>query len=240
MEIELQTAESTTQRQQANASEALSNELMFEYGQLRGEILKDITLSFQTTTTVVVLTSTLMTLAFTEVLAAQAQVQAVLFFLVEAVAFAGLYYNLSRVKDTYRIATYLKTFIEPKTEGIRWETRLDKFRNGGSDIGSVRTKSSVHATLNVVTDQRTVYAVIIIASFVAACYCIREAFGSINYVVWLIWTIGLIITIPILAILWRQYDYLNHDRGGSFERKWKDIKKEEQLRLENSTKSEKP
>lgn len=47
-----------------------------------------------------------------------------------ALLLPSLWFIASQIESTVRIATYVRTFIEPQVPGLRWETRLNTLRAG--------------------------------------------------------------------------------------------------------------
>jgi hypothetical protein len=102
-------------------------ELLFEYDQLRREILQQDIQSIQVVAGVLVLVSALMTVAF-RVAVSNLLVKGLLFLLAQVIVCIGLWQTVQRAYISLRIASYLRTFIEPKTAGLKWENRLRNFR----------------------------------------------------------------------------------------------------------------
>ena len=105
----------------------LPEELMFEYDQLRREILQQDSQSIQVLVGVILLVSGLTTIAF-GVAVSSLLVKGILFLLVQVIVCIGLWQTVQRAYISLTIASYLRTFVEPKTTGLRWESRLKKYR----------------------------------------------------------------------------------------------------------------
>lgn len=91
-------------------------ELMFEYEQLRREILQQDAQSIQVLVGVILLVSGLTTIAF-GVAVSSLLVKGILFLLVQVIVSTGLWQTVQRAYTSLTIASYLRTFIEPKTAG---------------------------------------------------------------------------------------------------------------------------
>lgn len=154
--------------QERSNQQSILSELTFEYDQLRKEILQNDTLTLQILTIILLLSSALMGFAFSQQLSNGGK--SALFFLVEVVALIGLYQNTEIIKSTYIIASYIRTFIEPQTSEIKWETRLLQFFKESSDYkkgGSL------------ITHQRLVYTIIIFVNFCLGSYYFVEAYSTV-------------------------------------------------------------
>jgi hypothetical protein len=102
-------------------------ELMFEYDQLRREILQQDIQSIQVVGGVILLVSALMTVAFGTAVSSLL-LKGLLFLLSQVIVCIGLWQIVQRAYTSLTIASYLRTFIEPKTAGLKWERRLKNFR----------------------------------------------------------------------------------------------------------------
>jgi hypothetical protein len=89
-------------------------ELMFEYDHLRREILQQDIQSIQVLVGVVILVSGLTTVAF-GVAVSSLLVKGILFLLVQIIVCVGLWQTVQRAYTSLTIASYLRTFVEPKT-----------------------------------------------------------------------------------------------------------------------------
>lgn len=102
------------------------DELRLEYDRLRQEILHNENLVNQILGGVVLLVTVLISVAFSESVPTPL-LKAFLFFLAQIIASIGLWQTLERERSIFVIASYLRTFVEPKVPGLKWETRLEKF-----------------------------------------------------------------------------------------------------------------
>src|SRR5215210_2216272 len=102
--------------------ESKTRELLFEYEQLRKEILGNFTLGLQILAGTVTFVAVVMTLGFSEALKSFLA-KAALFFVGEAIAFIGLMQTMSLAHSTFQIASYLRVFTEAELRYVKWETR---------------------------------------------------------------------------------------------------------------------
>ncbi len=102
-------------------------ELQMEYDHLRQGILHSENLTNQILGAVVLLVTVLISVAFSESVP-NPLLKAFLFFLAQIIAIVGLWQTLERERSIFVTASYLRTLIEPKVTGLKWETRLEKFR----------------------------------------------------------------------------------------------------------------
>jgi hypothetical protein len=107
-------------------SEIKSKELMFEYDQLRKEILQNDVLAIQISGGVFLVVSALMGFALTRE-GVDNLTKGSLFIVAGLAAIYGLFQTTWRVKNTRIIASYLRVYVEPKTAYLRWETRLFRY-----------------------------------------------------------------------------------------------------------------
>jgi len=119
-----------------NPSPASPNneELLFEYDQLRTEIIHNSTLTTQITAGILTLGAALMAIAFSEIITNLAAKGFLLLVLIPLIAAIGMWQTLDRSRSTYVIASYLRIFIEPLLKNVRWETRLHEFRKHSKGI----------------------------------------------------------------------------------------------------------
>lgn len=102
-------------------------ELLFEYDHLRREILQQDTQSIQVVGGVVILVSALMTMAFGAAVS-NLLLKGILFLLAQVIVCIGLWQTVQRAYTSLTIASYLRTFVEPQTAGLKWESRLKIYR----------------------------------------------------------------------------------------------------------------
>lgn len=103
-----------------------SEELRFEYDQLRHEILLNDQLILQILGTTVAFVAAIAAVTWSGPTTSNL-VRALLFLLAEAISILGFAQSINRAETTLRIASYLRTFVEPQLNHLRWETRLDEF-----------------------------------------------------------------------------------------------------------------
>jgi hypothetical protein len=196
-------------------------ELMFEYDQLRREILQQDMQSIQVLVGVVLLVSGLTTIAF-GVAVTSLLVKGILFLLVQVIVSIGLWQTVQRAYISLTIASYLRTFVEPQIEGLKWESRLKKYRRRAQVLFP-------HSRFGEFINYLLIYLLLIIVNFLFSTgYVIYEMRLS----PYLYLAIALIIFIGTLT-LWfirRSLGILRRysaDSGEVFDTIWKEVKDEE-------------
>jgi hypothetical protein len=106
-------------------SEELKQRL-FEYEQLRKEILQNDQLTLQITSATFLVISALMSFALTSA-KVNDLARGFLFSLAVFAGLIGYVQNAGRVVGTRIIAAYIRTFLEPELPAVQWETRLSRF-----------------------------------------------------------------------------------------------------------------
>jgi hypothetical protein len=196
-------------------------ELMFEYDHLRREILQQDIQSIQVVGGVILLVSALMTMAF-GIAVSSLLVKSLLFLLVQVIVCIGLWQTIQRAYTSLTIASYLRTFVEPKTAGLKWESRLKNFRNRAQ--GPFR-----HLRLGEFFNYLLLYLILIIVNFLlSAGYVIYE----LRLSPFLTLAVVLIVCIGALTLwfLWTSLRILRSyttNNGGAFDTIWKEMKDEE-------------
>jgi len=104
-----------------------SQELIFEYDQLRKEILHNDAVSLQILGATVVISASIMSITFSEAVKSLTT-KGLLCFMAEAVVFIALWQVIDRARSSYLIASYLRIFTEAKMNYLNWENRLARFR----------------------------------------------------------------------------------------------------------------
>lgn len=103
-------------------------ELRFQYDKLRSEILHNDVLSVQSLAAILLLIGAITGYAFSDKVTPTIPITA--FFAASIIiSFIGLKQNSERIRGTFIIASYLRIFMEGHTKHLRWETRLQKFRD---------------------------------------------------------------------------------------------------------------
>lgn len=130
-----------TEEQEGNTKELTpeeirlkSEELRFTYDQLRKEILHNDMLTLQILGGVVVLTGAVIGFAASTT-SGNLLMKAILFFVTEGITLIGLFQVIDRGRSTFMLADYLRTFVEPEMQGMKWETRLHTFRTKQRRLG---------------------------------------------------------------------------------------------------------
>lgn len=197
-------------------------ELMFEYDQLRREILQQDSQSIQVLVGVILLVSGLTTIAF-GVAVSSFLVKGILFLLVQVIVCIGLWQTVQRAYISLTIASYLRTFVEPNTAGLKWESRLKKYRIYSTAIFP-------HLRFGEFLNYLLIYIFLIIANFLfSAGYVLYEMRLSpfLNLAIALILSVGLL-TIWILWISLRILKKYSANSGEIFDTLWKEVKDEEE------------
>lgn len=196
-------------------------ELMFEYDHLRREILQQDIQSIQVLVGVVILVSGLTTVAF-GVAVSSLLVKGILFLLVQIIVCVGLWQTVQRAYTSLTIASYLRTFVEPKTTGLRWESRLKQYR------GHTQVRFR-HLRFGEFFNYLLIYLVLIIVNFLfSAGFVIYE----MRFSAFLFLAIVLILCVGIFT-LWfigtslRLLTRYSENSGEAFDAVWNQVKDEE-------------
>ena len=193
-------------------------ELMFEYEQLRQEILQNDVLTLQILGATVLLVGTIMGIAFSEAVKSFA-VKGVLFFMADVVALVGMLQHTDRGRSSFLIASYLRIFTEEKMRNVRWETRLAKFReySHGRGYGEF------------ISDQLWAYVFIVVANFALGSFHILLDFqnsplfsGVISLLI-----LGLLVTFWLVRVIVRRYIESVFRHQESFDPIWRKVRDEE-------------
>lgn len=216
-------------------SEYKTKELMFEYGELRKEILNNFTLGIQTLGGTVTFVAVIMTLGFSQAIQSYLA-KAALFLVGEAIALIGLNQTMNIANSTFQIASYLRVFNEPELEDVKWETRLHLFRANLTDVPYEEHTSSVRYT----------YAFMIIVNYVLASACallhsvstveirgIGDALMFFRSILWVapltvsLIVITLVATLYLLRVSWRHYRIFVIEEDRTYTSVWKRIRSDE-------------
>jgi hypothetical protein len=215
--------------------ESKREELLFEYEELRKEILSNFTLGVQILGGTVTFVAVIMTLGFSEAIKSYLA-KAALFFVAEAIAFIGLNQIMNLAHGTYQIASYLRVFTESQLRYVKWETRLNRFRGSLKQIPYEEHTGSVRYT----------YAFIIIVNFIlGSIFALLDAipefqfrgFRDIHRFAWegfrsspltgvFIFLI-MSITIYLLTVAWKQYRIFVIEHDNTYTCRWNEIKSSE-------------
>jgi len=197
-------------------------ELMFEYDQLRREILQNDTQSIQILAGVVLLVSALTTIAFGGGVPSLL-VKGILFLLAQVIACIGLWQTVQRTHTGFMIASYLRTFVEPKTAGLKWESRLKNFRR------HIPTTSFSLRFGEFFIYQLLTYLFLIIVNFLlSAGYVIYELrLSPVLYLAIAIMVCVRALTVWFLWTSWRIIRGYRANSGETFDSIWQEVKDEE-------------
>lgn len=215
--------------------QAERTELLFEYDQLRKEILNNFTLGIQILGGTVTFVAGIMTLAFSQA-ASNLLGKASLFFVAETIAFIGLNQTMNLANSTFQIASYLRVFTEASLKHLKWETRLHRFRDNLGDVPYEEHTTSVRYT----------YAFIIIVNFVLASIFVLRGTGlditshtftrtvkSVSIPATALILIVLCVTVYLLRLEWKHYWIFVIDEDKTYATRWKIIRSEEPEVSEN-------
>ena len=111
----------------------VTTQLMFEYDQLRKEILGNSILQLQILVGTVTFVGVIMTIAFSQAVQSNL-VKAAMFFAAETIAIISFIQILGLSYNAFLIASYLRIFTEDQLLHVRYETRLHKFRENRSNL----------------------------------------------------------------------------------------------------------
>ncbi|MBS1965347.1 MAG: hypothetical protein JST60_05955 [Chloroflexi bacterium SZAS-1] len=192
-----------------NEKTARATNLLAEYNNLREEILQNNTLSMQITAAIIAICGALMGYALSQGL--KEVERSYLFIAIQSIGFIGLWQNLNRYQAVYIAASYLEVFIEPELPGIRWETRLAKFRSWNNNFKRTSFISS----------NRTTYIVIILSNLALNWLYYPKGYDNVYFFIWLI------IVVIAIAISWLQYDKFAKNHTSFFKKTWRKIKEGE-------------
>src|SRR5258708_7881689 len=209
-----------------------TNELLFEYGELRKEILNNFTLGIQTLGDTVTFVAVIMTLGFSVAIKSYLA-RAALFFVGEAIAFIGLNQTMNIANSTFQIASYLRVFNETELKHVRWETRLHQFRTNLKAVPYEEHTSSVRYT----------YAFMILVNYILAAACaILNAGATLDIhglkdlpiFFWRVFAMApltaivilltLLVTLFLPRISWRHYRVFVIEEDITYAAVWNDIR----------------
>jgi len=103
------------------------NELWNQYQTLRDEIKGSDTLNFQIIGVIIAAVVAIIIEGFKQT---NLVTKTLTFICVYLVTIPGFQILLGNRRGIWRISTYLRVFIEPKLDHVKWETRLSKFSRG--------------------------------------------------------------------------------------------------------------
>jgi hypothetical protein len=199
-----------------------SEELISEYEHLREEILHDDAITIQILGGIVLLTTALISVAFSTSIQSLL-VKGILFFLAQLIACIGLWQTVHRGYSTFMIASYLRTFVEPKTTGLKWESRLKRFRNRINVIVPLRSYGEL-ANYQVFT-----YIFLIAISFGIGAFFVISEFPSPPLLYWGIAFIifAALLTLGFLRAAFKVLAKYAANSGEAFDSIWMAVRDEE-------------
>jgi hypothetical protein len=196
--------------------QGIAEQLMFEYEQLRKEILQNDAQILQIMGGILILTSAIMGFAFQYT--SDPIEKCSLFTLASFVSYIGISQNVNKLTNTVFIASYIRIFIEPLLN-IKWETRLSQFR-------SIAAKHKIPIYIN---NHNIMYTFIILtnALFSGYYWIIAYTNGS-QRPLFLFATIAIIMLFIVALSINKYIEYIKLSRNGIdiYERVWSKVKKE--------------
>ena len=196
-------------------SKSLIEELLFEYGELRKEILQNDILTSEILQRTIIATGAVAGFAFSQNF--DLRLKAILFIFTAIVCLIGISQNIDRLRSTNVIASYIKTYIEPQIH-VSWETKLAKFRN----------KAQKNYGLEFISSQQAAYALLVFGNCAFSFYIVKgldfsnmtfSAFDFFMYAALL----GIIIRLIYLLI---QHKKANFEQRDHFDTIWQDVTNE--------------
>lgn len=190
------------------------DDLRFEYDQLRKEILQNDQMTLQIMAFVLTAVGAILAIAFSDQQMLP-PTKAILLLLAAFIALVGMNLETERVYVMYIIGSYIKTFIEPQSKSLRWETRLTLFRD----------KTLRQGHMNYGISQKWVYYIVIVVSiFMALCYFYLAYSG--NFYIFL----GIVVNVLLLYsyLLWRDFKkgkMIDWSHTHNFDQIWRDVAK---------------
>jgi len=194
-------------------------ELLFEYDQLRKEILQNDVLTLQILGTTILLVTAIFSVVFSQALQASTG-KGFLFFLATAIAIIGMLQSVDRERSSFVNASYLRTFTEKKLKHVKWETRLFRFRT---------TSSRTLGFTALASHQLTIYTILVGVTFLLGtlytviAYLAHPLFNVL--VISLV--VALIVTLGFIYNAWRNHVKYVFKYGNTFDPEWSRIKDEE-------------
>jgi hypothetical protein len=182
--------------------EIKSKELMFEYDQLRKEILQNDALAIQISGGVFLIVSALMGFALTRE-GVDNLIKGSLFIVAVVVAIYGLFQTTWRVRNTRLIASYLRVHIEPQTSHLRWETRLFHY------IRDPQKGRGMH----LLTNQGYIYTPLIVLNYLLACHFLELALRPdvSDGVLTILFAFGLFMISYTIIVIWPGRGLLSYE-----------------------------
>lgn len=200
-------------------------ELTAEYSNLRAGIVETDERAIQISNFVIIFTGALAGFATSQLFfASQSQadylVKTTLFIFMEIFAFIGLAQLIDRFAWTFVITSYIKTFIEPQTRNIKWETRLKIYRE--DDKKALKGKEPGFFIY-----QRLTFFIIIITDYFAASTYFWHSNTLSSQIRAIFIFIGFLLTVVAYVIMWRKVNKLNSDNTKWYDKRWESVKQRE-------------
>lgn len=195
--------------------ELLVNELMFEYDQLRKEIMHNDTLSLQILGATIIFSTAIIGFISSPTIQKE-WLKGTLCFIPFCISFISLWASIDRARSTYAIASYLRVFTERELKAARWETRLARLRDIAPKLG--RSKF--------VNYQFSIYILFIAINYLVGSYLIwiDRQNKTLGCAIILGFIVGLFFIIWSLIIAFRRRKDIILNNEITFDREWKKIK----------------
>jgi hypothetical protein len=150
-------------------------------------------------------------------------IKSLLFLLSQVIASIGLWQTVQRTHTSFLIASYLRIFIEPRTTGLRWESRLKEFRKR-IPATSFSLRFGEFFIYQLLT-YLFLIAITFLSSAALAIYEFRDSF--LVYVVSVL-ALGIgALTLWFLRTSWSTVKSYSANSGETFEPIWKQVREEE-------------
>ena len=122
-------------------------------------------------------------------------IKGIMFLFAMLIGLIGLDQTIARERNTFIIASYLRTFIEPNTTGIKWEGRLQKFRERS------HTKSVIPRSEKFVNFLWFTYPSLIIINFLFFAVFVLSEFWTYSRI-YVAGTVAVVLCVAVY-MLWR-------------------------------------
>lgn len=213
--------------QQSNQSQ----ELLFEYEQLRGEILQDEVIVLQILGISAILLTAILGVVFSQAVP-QLAGKGYLLLVATIILLVAMTHIIDKWRTTYRIASYLRIFHESQLAHVRYETRYLMLRQLPTKEEGYRKTAGV---------QLLTYTFILLGTYAAGSWCIwQDPYLQIQHTLdpylqiqLTIFRFGFISLAPF--VIWEIYEVikshraylLGHAEAPPFDDLWAEVKSEE-------------
>lgn len=133
-------------------------EILFQYHRLREEILHNDVMSMQQLAAVLVLVGVIMGFAFSDKIEEKNIIlKSLCFVIASGISSFGFLQHVDRIRTTFKIASFMRIFLEEHTTQLKWERRLQEFRTLKKDDADPRSFAFL-----------SLYGVVIFINFILA------------------------------------------------------------------------